>query len=165
MPYLLNILRLSWYGCCDVLLSCVIDAAHKLTFETELRRNNMKNPINLTLALVLSLTGMAACADSSRNAYDLNRDGIYSGDEFTSYVDKAGIFTNRDLNKDGLLDEKEYNELGLDEDFQTWDRDKDSYLSASEFNDGTFKAFDDNEDGHWDGDEWDDAGDAGLFDV
>lgn len=138
----------------------------------------MKKSIRTSLVVLFSLTGVVSCTEDSAvttesaltntkpyASYDINRDGIYSGDEFTSYVDRNGFFTNRDLNKDGLIDANEYNELGLDDDFGDWDTDGDSYINSSEFSEGAFKSFDDNEDGHWDDGEWDDAGDAGLFDV
>lgn len=55
--------------------------------------------------------------------------------------------------------------MDYDYDFGDWDLNDDKNLDEDEFNDGWFNAFDDNENGHWDGDEWDDAGDAGLFDI
>lgn len=122
--------------------------------------------ITPTLALTISLASATVVADgSSFNNHDVNRDGIYSGDEFHTYVEKAGIFDSHDLDNDGQIDEQEFEQLNVDDDFDDWDVDNDSSLTSTEFRGGTYKSFDDNEDGHWDEGEWDDAGDAGLFDV
>lgn len=125
----------------------------------------MKKCINSTLALVLSFTGAAAMADSAPTKYDANNDGIFDENEFYSYMGDAGLYSNWDTDSDGFIDENEFNEIGFNEDYDSWDLDNDSFVDASEFYDGSYKTFDANENGHWDGNEWDDANEAGWLDV
>lgn len=116
---------------------------------------------------ILSFSSAAVFADMSADfdRYDTDRDGLFSQNEFDGYMERSNTFERRDLDNDGFLDANEYNELGVDTDFNDWDRNNDSYLDTSEYNDGIYNTFDDNEDGHWDDGEWDDAGDAGVFDI
>lgn len=138
----------------------------------------MKN-ISLALALAFSATAIVSCNDSdsvsstqpmqsaqnqqSLNQQNLKRDGIYSGDQFTSYVDKAGVFTKYDTNSDNAIDQDEYNRLGMKGDFTTWDNDRDSRLNEEEFNSGAYRSFDENNDGRWDEGEWEAARNSRLF--
>ena len=123
------------------------------------------------LATTILFTGAIASAnegsDTSRtfDDADANNSGEVSKDEFYGLVSDAGIYSDWDTDSDGFIDENEFNELGLDEDFDSLDANDDSYLDSDEFYDGYFTAFDDDNDGYWSDYEWDDAGDAGLFDV
>ena len=124
--------------------------------------------IRAFLATSIILAGGAALADKSFESFDTadtNNDGEISKDEFYGLVSDAGIYADWDADSDGFIEEEEFNELGLDDDFDSWDADENSYLDTNEFYDGYFTAFDEDEDGHWNNYEWDDAGDGGLFDV
>jgi hypothetical protein len=126
----------------------------------------MRNTLILATGILLA-SGLA-WADQSFESFDsadTNSDGNISKDEFYGLVSDAGIYPDWDYDSDGFIDENEYNDLGLTEDFDGLDANNDSYLDADEFYEGYFSAFDGNEDGHWSGYEWDDAGDGGLFDV
>lgn len=96
---------------------------------------------------------------------DIDDSGEITKDEFYGFITDAGIYADYDYDDDGFIDENEYDAIGLEYDFDAWDVDDDDYLDDDEFYDGYFAAFDEDEDGHWDGLEWDDAGEAGLFDV
>ena len=120
---------------------------------------------HLILLTTLTFSVPAALAQSAFETNDVNDDGMLSKDEFYGLVTDAGIYPDVDLDSDGLIERHEWDELGLDEDFAEWDEDENEYLGADEFYDGYFFSFDDDEDRHWDGNEWDDAGDEGLFDV
>jgi hypothetical protein len=76
-----------------------------------------------------------------------------------------GIFEDRDENNDDRIDENEFAALDLGEDFDAWDANDNSYLDRNEYYEGSFEYFDEDENGHWDGDERDDAGDRGFWDV
>lgn len=124
----------------------------------------MKKHLNSTLALVLSLAGASAMADSAFKNYDANNDGIFDENEYYSYVDDAGLYADWDVDNDGFIDENEFGEVGFG-DYDTWDADNNSLVDSSEFYGGAYDNFDANENGHWEGGEWDDAGEAGLFDI
>lgn len=106
--------------------------------------------------------------ESSFQKVDTNNNDRISKDEFYGYVGDLGVFSSWDSDRDGLLDENEYNELGLGEnfaDYDAWDDDNDGFVDATEAYDHIFSGYDADESGHWENGEWDDAGDAGLFDV
>lgn len=119
-------------------------------------------------ATSILFAGGIASADQTFESFDTadtNNDGSVSKDEFYGLVSDAGIYSDWDYDSDGFIDENEYSDLGLNEDFDVLDADDNSYVDSDEFYDGYFSLFDENEDGHWNDLEWDDAGDAGLFDV
>lgn len=97
--------------------------------------------------------------------FDENSDERITLDEWHGGTADIGIFADRDLNDDRRLDEDEFHALGFDDDFDEWDANDDYYLDNDEYYDGAFDFFDDDENGHWDGDEWDDAGDRGFWDA
>lgn len=119
--------------------------------------------ISLATAL-LFVSGMTFAAGTF-DANDANKDGMLSDDEYYGYLSDVDLYAEQDTDRDGLLSEDEFGVNGFDVDFETWDGDGDGYLSDSEFYEGTFNYFDEDENGHWDGNEWDDAGDAGWLDV
>ena len=123
----------------------------------------------LMVALALSMAGPAYAQTATDFSFrDDNNDGVVTRNEFDRKLGDAGMFEHWDTDKSGLIDEREFNEIGFDEgfaDFDLWDGDDDRYLDSSEVYDGIYDGFDDNENGHWDGGEWDDAGDAGFWDI
>jgi hypothetical protein len=136
----------------------------------------------LLMAAALTVTGPAYAQTATEKAQttgkaqttkdfsfrDDNNDGIVTRDEFNRRVGDVGVFGKWDADRSGMIDEREFNEIGFDEgfgDFDTWDVDDNRYLNETELNDGIYKGFDENENGHWDGNEWDDAGDAGFWDI
>ena len=129
----------------------------------------------LIVALALSVAGpvYAQTATTAQTATDFsfrddNNDGIVTRNEFDKRVGDGGFFGKWDTDDSGLIDEREYNGIGFDEgfgDFDAWDVDDSRYLDERELNDGIYKGFDENENGHWDANEWDDAGDAGFWDI
>lgn len=123
----------------------------------------------IAMGASILLAGGIASADQEFESFetaDSNDDGSISKDEFYGLVSDAGIYADWDYDADGFIEANEFDEIGLDdEDFSTWDVDNDTYLNTNEFYDGYFTTFDEDENGHWDGYEWDDAGDGGLFDV
>jgi hypothetical protein len=101
----------------------------------------------------------------SFDGHDSNGDGKFTTDEFYGSVNDIGLYSDWDTSGDGLIDENEWTTLGWDSGYNTWDVNSDGWLNSGEFYDGTYNMYDANEDGHWDNGEWDDAGDAGLFDM
>ena len=76
---------------------------------------------------------------------------------------EAEIHSERDQNQDEFIDENEFEVLGyVDEEFEDWDPDGDTYVDEDEFCDGACAWFDDEADGHGDGD---DAGEEGFWDA
>lgn len=69
------------------------------------------------------------------------------------------------LGFDDLIIEDEFNEIGWDYDFAAWDVDNNGYLDAGEVYDSYYSVYDEDEDGHWNLGEWDDADDEGWLDV
>lgn len=122
----------------------------------------MINRLATSLAFLLA-GGLAFGADIGE--YDIDSSGDISRSEYDSYIREGGAYGNWDLNDDGYIEETEYDELNFDDDFADWDLDDNDLLDSGEFSEGVFGYFDDDESGHWDGDEWDDAGEAGIFDM
>lgn len=119
----------------------------------------------IPLVTVIVLASGLAFGETSFDSYDTNNDDQLTKDEFYGLTSDVGIYSDWDTNGDGVVDETEFNEIGIDADFDTWDANGDGTLGEDEVYDGTFEYYDENEDGHWDGNEWDDAGDAGWLDV
>lgn len=104
----------------------------------------------------------------SFESVDQDGNGQISKDEFYGTVRDLGIYPNYDRNQDKRLDEAELAVITFDDDFHDgfeWDADGDGFVNEDEFYEGAFTGFDEDESGHWDGDEWDDAGEAGLWDF
>ena len=119
-------------------------------------------------ATSILFAGGIASADQTFESFDTadtNNDGSVSKDEFYGLVSDAGIYSDWDYDSDGFIDENEYGDIGLDEDFDALDADDNAYVDSGELYDGYFSLYDEDEDGHWNDLEWDDAGDAGLFDL
>jgi hypothetical protein len=123
----------------------------------------MRNRI--TLAIAISLLGSPALAQTTFESLDTNSDGSISKDEYYGLVSDAGIYPDLDSDSDGLIEENEFEGIGLDDDYASWDLNRDDYVDSREFYDGYFGYYDANEDAHWDGDEWDDADEAGILDF
>ena len=99
---------------------------------------------------------------------DANADERVTREEFQAYAREHGAFERWDADRNGSFGQDEFDAIGFDQEvgeFDTWDEDSNGSLGSDEFFGSFFGAFDDNEDGHWDGDEWDDAGDSGLWDI
>lgn len=121
--------------------------------------------LRITSFIALSLASTMALAAGSSTVQDANSDGNITKDEFFGSMSDVGTYSDWDLDSDGLLNEDEFNEIGWDYEFDTWDGDYNNYLDAGEVYDGYYDTYDEDENGHWDDGEWDDAGDGGLFDV
>ncbi len=122
----------------------------------------MKHLKHAIFTAILVFTGSQAFAGTF-DTVDADNNGQLSKSELRSHMDSN--YSNWDQDENGKLDESEFGEIGIHDDFNSWDADHDNYLDNGEIGDGVFSRFDDDENGHWDGDEWDDAGDAGLWDV
>lgn len=126
----------------------------------------MQKQLTLVLAaLALGFGTASVAADSSYSDWDDNGDGNITTDEFYGSASDWGIYSDYDLDNDGLYNEAEWNEFDWDYDYATWDTNDDGFIDSGEYYDGVFTTFDANEDGHWDEGEWDDAGEAGVFDL
>lgn len=123
----------------------------------------MKTRIITLLAFSLASTMTFAAGSFTYN--DGNDDGKISKDEYYGTLSDAGIYSDWDTDNDGLLTEEEFDEIGYDYDFGAWDYDDNEYLDATELYEGYYDTYDEDEDGHWNAGEWDDAGDDGFFDV
>lgn len=119
----------------------------------------------LTSLIALSLASSMSMAAANFTFQDANDDGKISKDEYYNTLSDSGIYADWDLNDDGLLDVGEFEDVGFDYEFSEWDVDNNDYLDAGELYDSYYDTYDDNENGHWDAGEWDDAGDEGFFDV
>jgi len=97
---------------------------------------------------------------------DENCDGKISKDTFYSTLSDAGTFSDFDLDRNSHLVKSEFRETDHDYGLlNVWDFQKDDRLDESEYSDGLFSNYDGNEDGHWDNNEWDAAGEAGFWDM
>lgn len=120
---------------------------------------------HITTLIALSLSSSMAFAAGDFEFNDTNKDGNLDRNEYYGSMADASIFSDWDLDNDSLLSEDEFDEIGSDYDFDTWDLDDNNYLDAAEVYDGYYNAYDEDEDGHWNPTEWDDAGDEGFFDI
>ena len=125
----------------------------------------MRYPVISTVTLSLLASLAYAGGDQSFGSVDADNSGTVTKDEFYGSVGDLGTYSNWDNNGDGLINEEEFSEIGVNENFADWDANNDDYLDADEFYEGTYITFDENEDGHWQDNEWDDAGDAGWLDA
>lgn len=130
--------------------------------------------LSLTTAFTVALAASPASAQdrtnmstTTMNSMDADGNQEIGEDEYYTYWDDAGVFSRWDTDGDGFIDEDEYDvfEFTNDPGYSTLDIDSNGYLDSGEFYDGVWTMHDEDENGHWDGDEWDDAGDSGLFDV
>lgn len=117
------------------------------------------------LATAVSLAASFALAETSFESLDADSDGSVSKDEYYGLVSDAGVFADWDADSDGLIDENEFEGIGLDDDYASWDMDGNDYVDSGEFYDSYFGYYDRDEDSHWNGTEWDDAGETGVFDY
>ncbi len=104
---------------------------------------------------------MLACgiAYADFEDWDANDDDQISKSEFYSSVRETGRFDAVDGDNDGLVDEDEFENAGLDGEWEEWAGD-DEYLDADELYEQTFEAYDEDRDDNWDEDEYEEAGDA-----
>ena len=117
----------------------------------------------LGAALALALAGSPALAVEF-SELDADANGKISKDEFYGSVSDFGVYSNLDADSDGLLNKQEFAELGNEWDYDAWDADRNGFVDSGEFYDGYHAAYDADEDSHWNDGEWDDAGEAGVFD-
>ena len=121
--------------------------------------------IGLVGTVALSVGTTAFGQTREFDDFDSNHDDRITLDEWHGGTADLRIFADRDGNDDRRLDANEFDALGYDEDFDEWDANDDDYIDEDEYYDGAFGLFDEDENGHWEGDEWDDAGDRGFWDV
>lgn len=123
----------------------------------------------MTLATAILLTGGFALAGDAKGisfeSMDTNQNGEISKDEYYGSIADMGTYSDFDWNSNGLIEENEFGDIDVDGDFDTWDANNDTYLDSGEFYDGVFDTYDADNNDVWDDNEWDDAGDAGIFDV
>ena len=96
--------------------------------------------IGVAVGLLLA-SGSAALAQSAARSgpevWDANHDGVYTCDEWKSYLDR--MFTLADRNHDGRLDAKEFETVRkaapvlADADFGYFDENQDGKITRSEF--------------------------------
>jgi hypothetical protein len=108
-------------------------------------------------------SSLAVAADFGK--FDANADGILDTNEYYGYVSDAGMYSGWNADNNGLIEENEFGKMGVDNKFSDWDEDTNGCLDTTEVYDGLYSSYDENENGHWDNGEWDDAGDSGLFDL
>lgn len=111
------------------------------------------------LALVTS-TGFAATFSS----LDSNGDNKVTKDEYYGTVSDWGTYADWDTNKDGLLEQSEFNNGPFVGKYTYWDYNNDGYLDSYEVYNGIYATYDSNDDGYWENGEWHDFDDAGLYD-
>lgn len=125
----------------------------------------MRNKLFLTIAASLVSASLYA-TDVTLPTMDANGEAQITKDEFHGNISDAGIYSRFDTDQDGELTKAEFNETGLDEGlYDGWDVNQDDRLDDIEFSDGTFANYDENEDGHWNNGERDDAGEAGFWEF
>ena len=92
--------------------------------------------------------------------YDRNTDQQWDRDEFNTSMGESTIFNDWDTDRDGFLNENEYNEgtrnwqgenRGV---FGDWDADRNGNIDQNEFNEGTFNAWDADRNGTLNSDEY-----------
>lgn len=121
----------------------------------------------LLIVVATSLLSASVYANEvSFDDMDTNGDGKVTKDEFHGSMADAGTYSNYDTDGDGYLSEDEFSETNFDDaSYGDWDANSDGLLDDNEYYDGSFNYYDENEDGHWQSGEWDDAGDDGFWDV
>ena len=104
--------------------------------------------IGATVALLLTGVPLALAQSAPRPAqdgllkdgppvWDTNHDGVYTCDEWKSFVDR--IFTSADRNRDGILDRSEFETVRradatlADADFGYFDENQDGKITRKEF--------------------------------
>jgi hypothetical protein len=104
--------------------------------------------IGTTVALLLTGVSLALAQSAPRPAqdamlangpptWDANHDGVYTCDEWKSFVDR--IFTSADRNRDGVLDRSEFETVRradatlADADFGYFDENQDGKITRKEF--------------------------------
>ena len=104
------------------------------------------------LAAPLLLAGCARTAtvgtyDDDFGVYDADRDGFVSDSEFGVGFGDAGYYDDYDLDGDGRLDRNEFDAVGYGYDYDTFDADRDGFVSGDEYGRGVFGTFDTDRDG------------------
>lgn len=123
----------------------------------------MKKPV--LFAIALSFASAGAYASTSFETADTDNNGKLSQAEYKSAVKDSSVYLQWDADNDGRISSVEFEEVGIDDTFTLWDADNDEYLDLNEVYEGSWSYYDEDENGHWDNGEWDDAGDAGFWDV
>lgn len=119
----------------------------------------MYRKLATALAVSTAFIWGSAAAAVPFDSVDKNDNDKISKEELT----QSNLFESWDGNNDGKLSEGEA--------AQHWsklsdaDEDKNGYLNEDEFYIFTWTQFNEDENAHIDNGEWDDAGDAGWFDV
>jgi hypothetical protein len=108
--------------------------------ETDVLNGKSMRGIGVAVGLLLA-SGSAALAQSAARSgpevWDANHDGVYTCDEWKSYLDR--MFTLADRNHDGRLDAKEFETVRkaapvlADADFGYFDENQDGKITRSEF--------------------------------
>ncbi len=125
----------------------------------------MRNKLFFAVAATLMSTSVYA-HDVTFEAMDNNGDKKISKDEFHGNAIGRSTYSDYDLNGDGSLTKEEFGETGYDEGlFDDWDANDDDELNHYEYHGGTFHYHDDNEDGYWQEDEWENAASDGVWDI
>lgn len=92
--------------------------------------------------------------------YDKNTDQRWDRDEFNTSMGESGMYGEWDADRDGFLNENEYNEGTKSwqnesaRTFSDWDMDRNGNLNEDEFNEGTFGTWDTDRDGMLSSDEY-----------
>jgi hypothetical protein len=96
--------------------------------------------IGVAVGLLLAGGSFALAQSAAKNGpevWDANHDGVYTCDEWKSYLDR--MFTLADRNRDGHLDKKEFETVRkaapvlADADFGYFDENQDGKITRSEF--------------------------------
>jgi Ca2+-binding EF-hand superfamily protein len=91
----------------------------------------------MTVGLLLASAPLASAQTSQQDIWDANHDGVYTCDEWKSYLDRT--FTLADRNHDGNLDPTEFATIRkpgspfADADFGYFDENQDGKITRKEF--------------------------------
>ena len=116
------------------------------------------------LAMVCALSSHSVLSDGM-SQYDADGDGALSRDEFHGTVRESRVPSAWDNNEDGRLDASEWEGTESEDDFLSWDKDFDGHVDSDEYHNHRFDDYDQDQDGYWNDDEWDDAADDAFWDV
>lgn len=130
-------------------------------------------------AIAASLLASTAFADVDLVDWDSDNDGVISSAEYRDHMSEHDVIGRYDHDDDDLIDTTEwtkftddaddefdlYDDHDWDEEYQAWDVDNDRQVSESEFNDGLFAMFDENDNGIWEEEEWEDFDDSEWWEI